>query len=169
MGVCRSGWNEQRRIIGGTIITRREATEICAYANVGRSNFIVVGRMDKILLCLSGSFRREQLWPIRYDRECGLEWTADCWNDNYNGAPSHGSVWQEGNCTFRVTARRLLVRACPYGCIRGPFRSASHVKKTCGVAVEAETISAFGLRGRWRWHQIPTADSTLPANRVNSG
>ena len=24
------------------------------------------------------------------------EWTADCWHDNYRGAPSDGSTWTEG-------------------------------------------------------------------------
>ena len=30
------------------------------------------------------------------------EWTEDCWNDNYNGAPSDGSAWTGGNCGLRV-------------------------------------------------------------------
>ena len=30
------------------------------------------------------------------------EWTEDCWNDNYNGAPSDGSAWTSGNCGLRV-------------------------------------------------------------------
>lgn len=30
------------------------------------------------------------------------EWTADCWNDNYGGAPSDGSAWSQGDCIARV-------------------------------------------------------------------
>ncbi len=30
------------------------------------------------------------------------EWTQDCWNDNYNGAPRDGSAWQNGDCSRRV-------------------------------------------------------------------
>ena len=30
------------------------------------------------------------------------EWTEDCWNENYNGAPSDGSVWSAGDCSRRV-------------------------------------------------------------------
>ena len=30
------------------------------------------------------------------------EWTEDCWNDSYAGAPSDGSVWEYGNCAGRV-------------------------------------------------------------------
>jgi formylglycine-generating enzyme required for sulfatase activity len=29
------------------------------------------------------------------------EWTADCYNDNYVGAPSDGSAWLTGECTAR--------------------------------------------------------------------
>jgi formylglycine-generating enzyme required for sulfatase activity len=31
-----------------------------------------------------------------------LEWTADCWNDNYEGAPTDGSAWTTGQCDRRV-------------------------------------------------------------------
>ena len=30
------------------------------------------------------------------------EWTEDCWNDSYRGAPSDGSAWESGNCSRRV-------------------------------------------------------------------
>jgi formylglycine-generating enzyme required for sulfatase activity len=30
------------------------------------------------------------------------EWTEDCWNENYSGAPSDGSTWLSGNCSIRV-------------------------------------------------------------------
>jgi formylglycine-generating enzyme required for sulfatase activity len=30
------------------------------------------------------------------------EWTSDCWNDSYNGAPNDGSQWKAGNCKVRV-------------------------------------------------------------------
>ena len=30
------------------------------------------------------------------------EWTQDCWNDSYNGAPSDGSAWISGDCSERV-------------------------------------------------------------------
>ena len=31
-----------------------------------------------------------------------LEWTADCWNSNYVGAPAYGNAWQDGDCTRRT-------------------------------------------------------------------
>jgi formylglycine-generating enzyme required for sulfatase activity len=30
------------------------------------------------------------------------EWTEDCWNDSYRGAPSDGSAWTKGDCGRRV-------------------------------------------------------------------
>jgi formylglycine-generating enzyme required for sulfatase activity len=30
------------------------------------------------------------------------EWTQDCWNDSYNGAPADGSAWGTGNCALHV-------------------------------------------------------------------
>lgn len=30
------------------------------------------------------------------------EWTEDCWNANYNGAPADGSAWIAGDCSRRV-------------------------------------------------------------------
>ena len=30
------------------------------------------------------------------------EWVEDCWNKNYNGAPSDGSAWTSGNCDLRA-------------------------------------------------------------------
>src|SRR5208282_5937059 len=31
-----------------------------------------------------------------------LQWTQDCWNANYNGAPTEGSAWLSGSCDKRV-------------------------------------------------------------------
>jgi formylglycine-generating enzyme len=30
------------------------------------------------------------------------QWTADCWNEGYDGAPADGSAWLSGNCGLRV-------------------------------------------------------------------
>jgi formylglycine-generating enzyme required for sulfatase activity len=38
-----------------------------------------------------------------YDMNGNLwEWTADCWNRSYNGAPTDGSAWIHGQCLSRV-------------------------------------------------------------------
>ena len=30
------------------------------------------------------------------------EWTQDCWNGNYSGAPTNGSAWAAGDCSLRA-------------------------------------------------------------------
>ena len=30
------------------------------------------------------------------------EWTQDCWNDSYSGAPANGDAWEAGDCSRRV-------------------------------------------------------------------
>jgi formylglycine-generating enzyme required for sulfatase activity len=47
------------------------------------------------------------------------EWTGDCWNDHYNGAPADGSAWTAGNCSWRV------LRGGFYANFPQPLRSAA--------------------------------------------
>jgi formylglycine-generating enzyme required for sulfatase activity len=49
-----------------------------------------------------------------------LEWTEDCWNDSYKGAPSDGSAWAKGDCGRRV----LRGGSCYYSplYVRSAFR-----------------------------------------------
>lgn len=45
--------------------------------------------------------RRENAWGL-FDMSGNVsEWTADCWNPSYEGAPSDGSTWTSGDCTMR--------------------------------------------------------------------
>jgi formylglycine-generating enzyme required for sulfatase activity len=31
-----------------------------------------------------------------------MDWTEDCWNANYSGAPADGTAWLSGNCGLRI-------------------------------------------------------------------
>ena len=49
----------------------------------------------------AGSFRPNRFGL--YDMHGNvLEWVADCWNESYQGAPSDGSAWVQGDCSERV-------------------------------------------------------------------
>ncbi|WP_455208801.1 formylglycine-generating enzyme family protein [Kaarinaea lacus] len=47
------------------------------------------------------------------------EWTQDCWNGSYHGAPTDGSAWLSGACTYHV------VRGASYYCFPRHVRSAN--------------------------------------------
>jgi formylglycine-generating enzyme required for sulfatase activity len=52
------------------------------------------------------------------------EWTQDCWNEGYAGAPTDGSAWLDGNCS-----RRVVRSGSWYGYavqLRSAYRCRSH-------------------------------------------
>jgi len=49
------------------------------------------------------------------------EWTEDCWNESYSGAPADGSAWVAGSCSKRA------VRGGSWDDFPGGLRSASRV------------------------------------------
>ena len=50
-----------------------------------------------------------------------LEWTEDCWNDSYAGAPTTGSAWQSGDCSRRPL-RGGSWNSSPRGLLRSAVR-----------------------------------------------
>ena len=42
------------------------------------------------------------------------EWTQDCWNNSYNGAPVNGSAWNSGDCSKRVLRGGSWLNIAPW-------------------------------------------------------
>ncbi len=77
----------------------RAPNAICAYANVSESVFDCDGKEMTLPV---GSFRPNPFGL--YDMIGNVqELTADCWNENYEGAPDDGRAWQQGDCRLRIT------------------------------------------------------------------
>ena len=85
--------------------------ELCRYTNIGDLEYSKQhpDDTDTNLVCSDGyafsspvgSFRPNQfgLYDMLGDV---MDWTEDCWNANYSGAPTDGSAWLTGDCSRRV-------------------------------------------------------------------
>ena len=68
------------------------------------------------------------------------EWTQDCWNDTYAGAPGDGTAWDSEDCTFRVyRGGRSLTEP---GRLRSAFRAWESPDRRGGIGIRvARTLN----------------------------
>ncbi|HEY2102616.1 MAG TPA: formylglycine-generating enzyme family protein [Chthoniobacterales bacterium] len=88
-----------------------DPAELCRYINHGDLDFSDRHPAEKVVNreCRDGFAFTSPVGSLR-PNQFGLydmlgnawQWTEDCWNDNYKGAPSDGSAWQSGDCARRV-------------------------------------------------------------------
>ena len=71
-------------------------------SGVNRANCSGCGsQSDDKMTAPVGSFAANA-WGV-YDMHGNVwEWVQDCWNKNYEDAPTDGSVWESGNCIARM-------------------------------------------------------------------
>ena len=84
----------------------------------GRANCIGCGsQWDGSQTAPVGSFS-SNAWGLHDMQGNVWEWVQDCWNGSYNGGPSNGGAWQQGDCSRRV------LRGGSWGDLPGGLRSA---------------------------------------------
>ncbi|MBV5275198.1 MAG: SUMF1/EgtB/PvdO family nonheme iron enzyme [Lamprocystis purpurea] len=91
------------------------------YANCGANTSVYLGKTQPV-----GSYPVNP-WGLSDLHGNVWEWTQDCWNNNYRGAPSGGSAWTSGDC-----ARRVL-RGGSWGSFPWGLRSATRTDLDSGA------------------------------------
>ena len=89
----------------------RDGKQACVYANVADLTFASALNLGggRVSQCSDGYTYTSPVGHFRpnafglYDMEGNVwQWTEDCWNDYYHGAPVDGSAWTSGDCAKRV-------------------------------------------------------------------
>ena len=88
-----------------------DGDQSCAYANgadqttkaqVPGWNYLIANCNDRYAYTAPvGSYRANAFGLYDMLGNVG-EWMEDCWNENYNSAPTDGRAWTAGNCSQRV-------------------------------------------------------------------
>jgi formylglycine-generating enzyme required for sulfatase activity len=67
-----------------------------------QANWIAANCDDKHAYTAPRGSYTAKRWGLHDMQGNALEWTEDCWNANYNGAPTKGEAWKSGDCGRRV-------------------------------------------------------------------
>ena len=85
-----------------------DENDLCDHANAADTTLSDTGQEGIFALDCSDGYGRETAPVGSYQaNRFGLhdmygnvwEWVEDCWNETYDGAPSDGSAWLNGECT----------------------------------------------------------------------
>ncbi|MBI3702101.1 MAG: SUMF1/EgtB/PvdO family nonheme iron enzyme [Afipia sp.] len=88
-----------------------DKSNLCTYANIADQTYkrSSVGKNEDIEQCSDGYAFAAPVGKYLanafglYDMHGNVrEWTEDCWNENYDGAPTDGTAWNSGTCSNRV-------------------------------------------------------------------
>jgi formylglycine-generating enzyme required for sulfatase activity len=120
-----------------------DPNDACAYENVGDENYGTKYGVSNPILCSDGFADLAPVGSFKpnpfglYDMAGNIfVMTADCWNENYAGAPADGARWTSGECT------RHVVRKAAFGNPHAwMFRSANR-----GAEGDRVRRNRFGFR-----------------------
>jgi len=122
-------WEYAQRAGGGSLWSHgNDETGICRYGNTRDDTYRSNTTDTAGAQCDDGSITKAPVGSYQ-PNEFGLydmtgnvyEWTQDCWNDSYSGAPVDGSSWMSGDCS-RHTLRGGSWPSRPWG-LRSAFRN----------------------------------------------
>jgi formylglycine-generating enzyme required for sulfatase activity/class 3 adenylate cyclase len=109
--------------------------DACTYENVGDESYGAKYGISAFIACKDGFADVAPVGSFKpnpfglYDMAGNVfVLTADCWNENYNGAPTDGSAWMTGDCTRHVARKASFGNRHPW-----IFRSANRESEGGGV------------------------------------
>jgi formylglycine-generating enzyme required for sulfatase activity/tRNA A-37 threonylcarbamoyl transferase component Bud32 len=101
-------WEYTARTMSEQALTVESSTNVCARANVADATAAAIFREVSAADCSDGFAYTAPVDRLSNDSAVAdmrgnvFEWTQDCWNPSYDGAPVDGSAWLSGDCSSRV-------------------------------------------------------------------
>ena len=146
-------WEYAARGGGGAGAPWGETTELaCDFANVSDQDRATAHGLESspenVFLCSDRAIATAAVGayasnPLGLKDMLGnaSEWVADCWHDNYRGAPNNGLSWDEPDCRFRI------MRGGNWSSLPQDVRSANRLRVR---GDEAYSFSGFRLVREYR-------------------